>query len=105
MGCCISTWVGALGKCLPWNPSVTATPCQLPLAREPRAVPADNFARRLFSNRYFPDPPGIVTLQKGSANTSRPEGGGLGRSPKTEGATACRRSQFRTIAFGKSLLP
>ena len=24
------------------NPSVTASPCQLPLAREPRAVPADN---------------------------------------------------------------
>ena len=31
----ISTWVCAFGKCLLWNPSVTASPCQLPLAREP----------------------------------------------------------------------
>ena len=30
--------------------------------------------------------PGIVTLQKAFANTSLREGGGLGRSPKTEGA-------------------
>ena len=41
--------------------------CQLPFTREPRAVPADqraagvNFARWLSANRYFPDPPGIVT--------------------------------------------
>ena len=45
------------------NPSVTAAPCQLPLAREPlRVVPADNFARWLSTNRPFPDPPGIVPL-------------------------------------------
>ena len=31
----VSTWVCAYGKCLLWNPSVTASPCQLPLAREP----------------------------------------------------------------------
>ena len=30
-----SHWFVLLGKCLLWNPSVTATPCQLPLAREP----------------------------------------------------------------------
>ena len=44
--------------------------CQLPLAREPQAVPAanfprrgapgGNFARQLSANRYSPDPPGIV---------------------------------------------
>ena len=27
-----------------------------------RAVPADNFARWISANRYFPDPPGIVSL-------------------------------------------
>ena len=31
-------------------------------------------------------PPGIVVLRKASENTSLREGGGLGRSPKTEGA-------------------
>ena len=62
------------------NPSVTATPCQLPLAREPRAVPADNFARWLSANRYFPDPPGIVSAVVVEAQTKAPlaKGGCLG---------------------------
>ena len=39
-----------------------------------------------FCDSFFPDPPGIVTLQKASVYTSLREGGGLGRSPKTEEA-------------------
>ena len=48
-------WRVAYGKVPTVNPSVTATPCQLPLAREPlRAVPADNFPRESSVNRYCP---------------------------------------------------
>ena len=35
MGFCRFTWVCALGQVPTVNPSVTATPCQLPLTREP----------------------------------------------------------------------
>ena len=40
----------------------------------------------LFTIHYSLKTPGIVTLQKAWFNTSLREGGGLGRSPKTEGA-------------------
>ena len=62
MGCCVSTldlWELEVPTV---NPSDTPTACQLPLAREPRAVPAANFARWLSTNRSFPDPPGIGGL-------------------------------------------
>ena len=45
--------------------------------------------------------PNHVTLQKASVYTSRPEGGGLGRSPKTEGAIG--RKAHLTAGDGASL--
>ena len=47
------------------NPSVTASPCQLPLAREPAGSARGQFRTKLVCIRYFPDPPGIVTEQNG----------------------------------------
>ena len=41
----------------------------------------------LFTLHYSLKTPGIVTLQKAWFHTSLREGGGLGRSPKTEGAS------------------
>ena len=50
-----------MGKVPAVNPSVTATPCQLPLAREPPACRRCQFRTKLVCNRYFPDPPGNAT--------------------------------------------
>ena len=61
--------------------------CQLPLTREPCGVPPLSIPHgNLLRIVTAPPAPGNVTLQKGSVNTSLREGGGLGRSPKTEGA-------------------
>ena len=102
MGFCLFTWACAYGEVLTVNPSVTAAPCQLPLAREPRAVPAANFGgespltishdgflqivlsltrpvsaacRRtysLFTLHYSLNPPGIVTAEVVDAQTKAP---------------------------------
>ena len=91
MGCCVSTLDLWELEVLTVNPSDTPTACQLPLAREPRAVAAANFGgespltishdgflqivlsltrpvsaacRRtysLFTLHYSLNPPGIVT--------------------------------------------
>ena len=102
MGFCLFTWACAYGEVPTVNPSVTAAPCQLPLAREPRAVPAANFGgespltishdgflqivlsltrpvsaacRRtysLFTLHYSLNPPGIVTAEVVDAQTKAP---------------------------------
>ena len=62
MGCCVSTldlWELEVPAV---NPSVTATPCQLPFAREPlRVVPADNTHDSFQQIVTAPPMPGIVT--------------------------------------------
>ena len=76
-----------LGKCLLWNPSVTASPCQLPLAREP------------FCARYR------YCGGSGSTGQSPPGhcGGGFA-SGKTGGIPQACRFPHRFVLLGKCLL-
>ena len=73
------------------NPSVTASPCQLPLAREPAGSARGQFRTKLVCIRYFPDPPGIVTEQNGERkqrHCARTDSGGTPPPLMVRGALA-----------------
>ena len=76
------------GKVPAVNPSVTASPCQLPFTREPAGSARGQFRTKLVCIRYFPDPPGIVTEQNGERkqrHCARTDSGGTPPPPYGKG--------------------
>ena len=88
-GANLSTLACCYGEVPAVNPSVTASPCQLPLAREPRAVPADNAHGNLLRIVTSLTRPVSLPSRMGSENTGT-----------LHVLTAAARRSFGKGAFG-----